>query len=98
MVKMVALAVALVVLAPAQRPSAPQYPGADYPPQDDLIRDREWNGLVAKQASQRLAEAPDEPDTLRLLGRARNYDGILRALRLILDEHPERISGIPGTR
>ncbi|HSC26733.1 MAG TPA: hypothetical protein VLD67_05640, partial [Vicinamibacterales bacterium] len=65
--------------------------GAEFPPQDRLIWVREQAGLTAALAARRLTEALDDPDTAHLLAQVRNFDGMLRALRVIVDTQPRRI-------
>lgn len=42
--------------------------------------------------ARRLAEAPDSPETVRLLAKAKNLEGLLQALRAIVDAQPRRIA------
>jgi hypothetical protein len=59
---------------------------ADFPEADGLIWGLEVQGLRAKMAARRLAERPNDPETLRLLMEVRRYDDALNVARV----------GVPG--
>src|SRR5688572_19766291 len=94
MLKLLTLSVALLLLAPAQgaRSGMALPSGAEFPPQDWLLWRLQQEGLAAKLAAERLVEAPDSPDTVRLLAEAKDLEGMLHALRLIVDRRPQRIA------
>lgn len=90
----VALLLAVLLCAPLQpseRPESLPSP-AEFPPQDRAIWGLASQGIAATLAARRLVAAPDSPETVRLLAVARNLDGMLGALRRIVDTQPRRIA------
>jgi tetratricopeptide (TPR) repeat protein len=82
----------LLLLAPVQPPSASSLPDfSEFPQLDGGIASLERVGLIRMEAERRLATAPYEIETLRLLGQADMGDELLASLRHIVDARPERI-------
>lgn len=93
MLRLRALAVTLTLLLP------PQYgaestgpPTAEFPPQDASLGFTVNAGFYKVRAARLLKEAPAAIATLDALARARDVEGVLQSLRLIVDQHPERIA------
>lgn len=78
--------------AQEERVEAPPVSSVDFPPQDDSIWYAQRQGLVAKLAARRLAEAPAATETLDLLLQAARLGDALASLRTIVEAHPERIA------
>lgn len=92
MLRMCALSIVLFIAGQAPRGTRAVPSGAEFPPQDQQIWWMENQGLRAKVAARRLAEAPGSPETVRLLAEANNLDGVLRALRTIVDADARSIA------
>ena len=73
--------------AEAGMPSA-----VEFPPQDQQLLSLLRTGAAAKLAQRQLREAPDSPETIRLLAAQGKIDDMLRALPLLVETHPERIA------
>jgi tetratricopeptide (TPR) repeat protein len=88
-----ALAAAILLLAPGQHSSVAtsRSIAEEFPPQDLSVLMLQQRGVQAFEAEHRLREAPEHPDTLRLLARAGNVDRMLRVLRAIVDSRPRDI-------
>jgi hypothetical protein len=93
MPRLLAIGFALLLLGSGRQPqsTAGLQAGAEFPPQDLLLWDLEREGLQAVRAARRLNDAPDDPQTVRLLAEAKNLDGMLRALGVVVDTRPRRI-------
>jgi tetratricopeptide (TPR) repeat protein len=89
----VVLLLALLVVAAPQRSERPRgLPSpAEFPPQDLSTFSLLSEGIAKTLAARSLADAPDNPETIRLLVAANNVEGMLQALRVIVDGHPPRI-------
>jgi tetratricopeptide (TPR) repeat protein len=65
---------------------------AEYPPLELQLQSSEQTGLSAKLAAVRVAQAPDDPETVAALLGLQRVDQAVALARQIVDTHPERIS------
>jgi hypothetical protein len=87
-----AAAGSLIAISP-QTTAPPSKPAvAEFPPSDMRLYQLVQAGITAKLATRSLVEAPDSPETFRLLAQASRPDDALRTLQLIVDRHPERLA------
>ena len=85
--------VALVLLLVLQGVTPSGVPRtAEFPPDDQRLASLQRQAAVARLATDRLAAAPDSLETIRLLIEAKNLDGLLVALRRIVDTQPQRMA------
>jgi hypothetical protein len=66
--------------------------GAEFPPQDEQVLSLLRKGSAAKSVRRRLTRSPDTPETIRLVAIQERTDEMLRALELLVRQHPERIA------
>src|SRR4029453_2826409 len=93
----VALIASFVALSEAGAAQSRKTPAAverltippDYPPADERIWALQRTGLIVKLAGEARASAPDAPETLDLLIRARLPDEALDVFRRIVDRRPK---------
>src|SRR5687767_10413779 len=93
MLKLIPFAVALLLAGPPQAgprstglPTGADFPAADRPLWADVHRE-----VASSLAARRLVEAPDSPETVRILATAKKLDDLLVVLRRIVDTRPGRI-------
>lgn len=92
MSRVTALALLLSLAGPtAQEPTFHPWE-REFPPQDFQLASMLTAAADAADAADRLRRAPADIETVRALVRAKDHDGLLQSLRLIVDQHPDRIA------
>lgn len=84
-------AVLLLSASAAQEQAVPTWQ-LDFPPQDSQIVSMLARTSDAADAEERLRRAPVDIETVRALLRAQDYAGLLQSLRIIVDDHPDRMA------
>jgi len=94
MPKRIPVLLATLLTIPSQSSKRPEGlpSAAEFPSQDRGIWSLVSDDITRTLAATRLAEAPDSPETVRLLAAAKNLTGLLAALRRIVDTQPRRIA------
>ena len=93
MLKLIPFAVALLLAGRPQAgpPSTGLPTGADFPAADRPLWADVHREAASSLAARRLVEAPDSPETVRILATAKKLDDLLVVLRRIVDTQPSRI-------
>jgi hypothetical protein len=93
MKKHAALCGLIVLFLTHAHAAAGQRPVSEFPPQDVQLQMLRDDGLARKVARRQAAQAPDDPETLRLMLPYADQmrEDILRVLERIVDTRPDRI-------
>jgi tetratricopeptide (TPR) repeat protein len=94
MPKLIPVLLAVLLTVPSQSSKRPEGlpSAAEFPSQDRGIWFFVSEDITRTLAAKRLADAPDSPETVRLLAAAKNLTGLLAALRRIVNTQPRRIA------